>query len=248
MLIGRGDEIVPPFTPRPGPRVAICMVQCSAWNNIFCRIDMCSTRVLWFFSMVIIQELLTKTDKSSKHYYFRDALLRCCAVYVNACLINCWLFIHFLVRLAFRPSGGAPKGPQLATTIASSSTTLAPTPRHQRLTTVGGWCDPIIQPFLVQAFLFSGVSVAQKRLDGKIWYFGPKTSSEHTTKWAPLGPLKPSIPRSTRRVSAHIPIEQPTTIILSMRGYLGVRLTRGVQGSPAEGRPIHFVPSLLLGY
>jgi hypothetical protein len=37
------------------------------------------------------------------------------------------------------------------------------------------------QPFLSQAFLFSGVSVAQKRLDGKIWYFGPKTSSEHTT-------------------------------------------------------------------
>ena len=99
------------------------------------------------------------------------------AVYVNACLINCWLFIHFLVRLAFRPSGGAPKGPQIATTIASSSTTPAPAPRHQRLTTVGGWCDPIIQPFLIQAFLFSGVSVTQKRMDGKIWYFGPKTSS-----------------------------------------------------------------------
>jgi hypothetical protein len=57
------------------------------------------------------------------------------------------------------------------------------------LTTVGGWCDTIIQPFsavfqpfLIQAFLFSGVSAAQKRLDIKIWYFGPKTSSEHTTK------------------------------------------------------------------
>jgi hypothetical protein len=70
---------------------------------------------------------------------------------VNACrrrLINCRMFIHFLVRLAFRPSGGAPNGPQLAATIASSSTTLAPTPRHQRLATVGGWCEPIIQPFL----------------------------------------------------------------------------------------------------
>jgi hypothetical protein len=49
------------------------------------------------------------------------------AVYVTACLINCRLLIHFLVRLAFRPSGGAPNAPQLATTIASSSTTLAPT-------------------------------------------------------------------------------------------------------------------------
>ena len=37
---------------------------------------------------------------------------------------------------------------QLATTIVSSSTTLAPTPCRQRLTTVGGWCDTIIQPFL----------------------------------------------------------------------------------------------------
>jgi hypothetical protein len=66
---------------------------------------------------------------------------------VNACLINGPLFIHFLVRLAVRPSGGAPNAPHLATTIASSSTTLAPTPHRQRLTTVGAWCDPIIQPF-----------------------------------------------------------------------------------------------------
>jgi hypothetical protein len=36
-------------------------------------------------------------------------------------------------------------------------------------------------------FLFSSVSVAQKRLDGKTWYYEPKTSSQHTTKWAPLG-------------------------------------------------------------
>ena len=92
---------------------------------------------------------------------------------------------------------------------------------------------------------FSGVSVAQKRLDGKIWYFGPKTSSEHTTKWAQLGPLKPSIPRSTRRVRAHIPIEQATTVTLSVWGCLSGRLARGVQGSSAEGRPIRFVPSLL---
>jgi hypothetical protein len=68
-------------------------------------------------------------------------------------------------------------------------------------------------------------------MDGKIWYFGPKTSSEHTTKWASLGPLKPSIQRSTRRVRAHIPIEQPTTVKLSVRGCLGGRLVRGVQGS-----------------
>ena len=87
--------------------------------------------------------------------------------------------------------------------------------------------------------------MAQKRVDGKIWYFGTKTSSEHTTKWAPLGPLKPSIPRSTRRVRAHIPIEQPTTATLSLRGCLGGRSTRGVQGSSVEGRPIRFVPSLL---
>jgi hypothetical protein len=76
-----------------------------------------------------------------------------------------------------------------------------------------------------------------KTLDGKIWYFGPKTSSEHTTKWAPLGPLKPSIPRSTRRVRAHIPIEQPTIVTLSVWGCLRGRSVRGVQGSSAEGRP-----------
>jgi hypothetical protein len=81
-------------------------------------------------------------------------------------------------------------------------------------------------------------------MDGKIWYFGPKTSSEHTTKWASLGPLKPSIPRSTRRVRAHISIEQPTTVTLSVRGCFGGRSARGVQGSSAEGRPIRFVPSV----
>jgi hypothetical protein len=88
--------------------------------------------------------------------------------------------------------------------------------------------------------------VAQKRLDGKIWYFGPKTSNEHTKKWAPLGPLKPPIPQSTRRVRAHIPIEQPTTVTLSEWGCLGGRSARGVQGSSAEGHPIRFVPSLQL--
>jgi hypothetical protein len=88
-----------------------------------------------------------------------------------------------------------------------------------------------------QAFLFPRVSVAQKRLDGKNRYFGPKTSREHTTKWVPLGSLKPSIPRSTRRVGAHIPIEQPTTVTLSVRGCLGGRSARGVQGSSTEGRP-----------
>jgi hypothetical protein len=91
------------------------------------------------------------------------------AVYVNACLINCRIFIHFLVRLAFRPSGGAPNGPVLATTIASSSTTLAPTPRHQRLTTVCGWCDTIIQPFLSRfsAVSHPGVSIFRRFCDTK---------------------------------------------------------------------------------
>ena len=53
-----------------------------------------------------------------------------------------------LVDSAPRASKVAPKQPHPPTTIASSSTTLAPTPRRQRLTTVGGWCDTIIQPFL----------------------------------------------------------------------------------------------------
>ena len=75
--------------------------------------------------------------------------------------------------------------------------------------------------------------------------FWPKNTSKHTTKWAPLGPLKPSIPQSTRRVRAHIPIEQPTTVTLSVWGCLGGRSARGVQGSSAEGRPIRFVPSML---
>jgi hypothetical protein len=47
--------------------------------------------------------------------------------------------------------------------------------------------------------------VAQKRLDGKIWYFGPKTSSKHTTKWAPLGPLKPSIYKTGRKTGGAKP-------------------------------------------
>ena len=53
-----------------------------------------------------------------------------------------------LVGSAPRASKVAPKQPHPPTTIASPNTTLAPTPRHQRLTTVGGWCDTIIQPFL----------------------------------------------------------------------------------------------------
>jgi hypothetical protein len=101
------------------------------------------------------------------------------------------------------------------------------------------WHDhpAVSQPFFIQAFLFSDISVLQKRLDGKTWYFGPKTNTEHTTKWAPLGLLKPSIPRSTWRARAHIPIEQPATVTLSVRGCLGGRSARGVRGSPAEGRP-----------
>jgi hypothetical protein len=52
-----------------------------------------------------------------------------------------------LVGSAPRASKVAPKPPHLATTIASPSTTLAPIPRRQRLTTVGAWCDTITQPF-----------------------------------------------------------------------------------------------------
>jgi hypothetical protein len=88
------------------------------------------------------------------------------------------------------------------------------------------------------------VSVAQKRLDDENWYFGPKTSNGHTTKWAPLGPLEPSIPRYTQRVRAHILIEQPATVTLSVRGCLGGRLARGVQGSPAEVWPVTFCTKL----
>jgi hypothetical protein len=53
-----------------------------------------------------------------------------------------------LVGSAPRASKVAPKKQHPPPTIASPSTTLAPTPRHQRLITVGGWCDTIMQPFL----------------------------------------------------------------------------------------------------
>ena len=53
-------------------------------------------------------------------------------------------------------------------------------------------------------------------------------------------PLKPSIPLSTRRVRAHILIEQPITATLSVQGCHGGRSARGVQGSFAEGRPYVF--------
>jgi hypothetical protein len=121
------------------------------------------------------------------------------------------------------------------------STTLAPTPRRQRLTTVGGWCDSTTQPFLSRLssrrFCFHAFLWPQKRMDGETWYFGPKTSNEHTTKTAPLGHLKPSIPRSTRTVRAHIPTEQTTTVTLSVRGHLDGRSARGLQGLPGKGRP-----------
>ena len=86
-----------------------------------------------------------------------------------------------------------------------------------------------------------GVSVLRRSYDTKTprrqnLVFGPKTSSEHTTKRASLGPRKPSIPRPTRRMRAYTPIEQPTTITLSVRGCIGGRLARGVRGSHAEGR------------
>jgi hypothetical protein len=40
-----------------------------------------------------------------------------------------------------------------------------------------------------------------------------------------------------RGVRVHIPIKQPTTVTLSVRGGLGGRVARGVQGSSAKARP-----------
>jgi hypothetical protein len=91
-----------------------------------------------------------------------------------------------LVDSAPRVSKVAPKQPQLDTTIASPSTTLVPTPRHQQLTNVGGWCDTVTQPSLScissMRFCFQAFLWPQKRVDTKILCFGPKTSSDHTTK------------------------------------------------------------------
>ena len=70
-----------------------------------------------------------------------------------------------LVGLAPRTSKVAPKQPRPPTTIASPSTTLAPTPRHQRLTTVSVWCDTIIQPF--SAVSHPGVSLFRRFCDTK---------------------------------------------------------------------------------
>ena len=95
--------------------------------------------------------------------------------------VNGPLFIHFLVRLAFGALGGAPNAPQLATTIASSSTTLAPTPHRQRLTTVGGWCDPIIQPFLSRftsrRFSFQAFLWHKNAWMAKFGILGPKPAA-----------------------------------------------------------------------
>ena len=144
----------------------------------------------------------------------------------------------------FLALGRGSEGPQLATTIVSSSTTLAPTPRRQRLTTVGGWCEPIVQPFLSrfssrrfcsQAFLWhKNAWMAKFGILGRKPAANTPQSGHHSAPSSQL--LKPSIPRSTRRVRAHIPIEQPTTITLSVRGCLGGRSARGVHGSSAEGR------------
>jgi hypothetical protein len=54
----------------------------------------------------------------------------------------------FLGDQALRRSEDAPTQPHLATTTASPSTTPAPIPRHQRLTTVDGWFGTVTQPFL----------------------------------------------------------------------------------------------------
>jgi hypothetical protein len=98
---------------------------------------------------------------------------------------------------------------------------------------------------LIQAFLFSGVSWHKNAWMAKFCILGPNPARNTPQSGHRSGPVKPSIPRSTRRVRAHIAIEQPTTITLSVRGCLGGRSARGVQGSSAKGRPIRFVPSLL---
>jgi hypothetical protein len=60
------------------------------------------------------------------------------AVYVNECLINGSLFIYFLVRLAFRPSGGAPNAPQLATSVWYKIQKSLPS-SHNSLSVGRGW-------------------------------------------------------------------------------------------------------------
>jgi hypothetical protein len=151
---------------------------------------------------------------------------------------------------AFRPSGGAPKGPHLATTLTSSSTTLAPTPRRQRLTTVGGWCDTITQSFpsrfssrcfCSQAFLWP-----KNAWMAKFDILGQTQQCAHhkvgTTR--PPKAIHTAIYAEGMCPYTHRASEQPTTVTLSVRGCLGGRVARGVQGSHAEGRPIRFVPSI----
>jgi hypothetical protein len=71
----------------------------------------------------------------------------------------------------FRPSKEDPKEPQVATTLASPSTTLAPNPRRQRLTIVDGRCGTTDQMLLSRCssrrFCFSGVSILQECSAGR---------------------------------------------------------------------------------
>jgi hypothetical protein len=110
-----------------------------------------------------------------------------------------------LIDSAHAPSKVAPKQSHLATTIASPSTTLAPTPCRQRLIAVDGWCDTITHPFPSRfsstRFCFQ-VFVWPKTLGWQNLVFWAQTQQQ-----APLGPLKPSIPRSKLRARAHTPIE-----------------------------------------
>jgi hypothetical protein len=74
---------------------------------------------------------------------------------------------------------------------------LAPVPRHQLFTIVGGWCDANIQLFLNQVFLFSGVSVVQNAWSAKLGIFGRPSSKTHD----PPGALV-EVARMMRRLHA----------------------------------------------
>jgi hypothetical protein len=92
-----------------------------------------------------------------------------------------------LVGSAPRASKVPPKQPHPPTTIASPSTTLAPVPRRQRLTTVGGWCDTIIQPFLSRSssrrFSFQAFLWHKNAWMTKFGILDPKPAANTPQSW-----------------------------------------------------------------
>ena len=125
--------------------------------NYLCKLDVLKIRRSLF---AVVDPLTTSRSTSTQYkrklvYYLQSAKSDARSPWYSAALNMCARKLPDIYSsprtFGFSALGyleGAPKGPQLATTLASPSTTLAPTPRHQRLITVGGWCDPIIQPFL----------------------------------------------------------------------------------------------------